>query len=380
MAWDCELSAKRFRWLERNSNSEQEGARAMQDDLVFLIMAGGAGTRFWPWSTDRLPKQFLQFLGDKSLLQESYRRARDLTQPERVLVLTHENYRDLVAQQLPELSSEQILCEPCRRDTAAAVAYGALAVERRFGNPVTVLLTADHWIQPLEQFHQAIQEVYWGARQAPVLYTLGIRPTYPATGYGYLQLGERLFDERSLPHHRLVQFREKPAREVAESYLASGQYLWNSGMFGWQNRVILEQFSRHLPAHLDTLRPAVEGRRPLGEAFSELGKISIDFAILEKAPEVRCVVPEFEWSDLGGWLALEPFLQRDEGANVHRGRLFGHESHRNIVVCEDPEEVVALLGVSDLVVVRVGKKTLILPKSRNEEIKQLLTRVPEELQ
>lgn len=352
----------------------------MQDDLVFLIMAGGAGTRFWPWSTDELPKQFLQFLGDRSLLQESYRRARDLTDPSKILVLTHQNYRELVAEQLPELAADQILCEPCRRDTAAAVAYGALEVERKFGNPVTVLLTADHWIQPLEQFHLAIREVVWGAGHSPVLYTLGIRPSYPATGYGYLQLGERLASERPLPHHRLVQFREKPAREVAESYVASGQYLWNSGMFAWQNQVILEQFERHLNSHLTTLRPAVHGQRSLAEAFSELHKISIDFAILEKAPEVRCVVPEFEWSDLGGWLALQPFLQQDDGGNATRGRLFCHESQRNIVVCEDPSEVVALLGVSDLVVVRVGKKTLILPKSRNEEIKQLLTRVPEELQ
>ena len=352
----------------------------MQDDLVFLIMAGGAGTRFWPWSTDRLPKQFLQFLGDRSLLQESFLRARDLTRPSHVLVLTHENYRDLVAEQLPELKPDQILCEPCRRDTAAAVAYGALEVERKFGNPVTVLLTADHWIQPVDQFHLAIREVAWGARQSSVLYTLGIRPTYPATGYGYLQLGERLSPERALAHHRLVQFREKPAREVAERYVASGQYLWNSGMFGWQNQVILDQFERHLPAHLSTLRPAVAGQRSLAEAFSELQKISIDFAILEKAPEVRCVVPEFEWSDLGGWLALQPFLDQDQDANTHRARLFSHEAQRNIVVCEDASEVVALLGVSDLVVVRVGKKTLILPKSRNEEIKQLLTRVPEELQ
>lgn len=351
----------------------------MNDGLVLLIMAGGAGTRFWPWSTDRLPKQFLQFLGDRSLLQESFERSRGLVPLENILVLTHENYRQLVRKQLPELKDDQILCEPSRRDTAAAVAYGALMVEQRFGNPVSVLLTSDHWIQPVEKFHQAIEEVTWGAEHGNALYTLGIRPTYPATGYGYLQLGESLFEYRSLPHHRLLQFREKPARQVAEQYLASGNYLWNSGMFAWRNQVILEQFQHHLPAHLEKLRPAVRGQKPLADAFNELERISVDFAILEKAPDVRCVIPDFEWSDLGGWLALQPFLEQDPAENAHRGEVYSYEAHHNLVVCEDPEESVALLGVSDLVVVRVGRKTLVMPKSRTEEIKQLLATVPPEV-
>ena len=353
----------------------------MSDGLVLLIMAGGAGTRFWPWSTDRLPKQFLQFVGDNSLLQETYRRSRDLCPAENILVLTHENYRDLVAQQLPDLAADQILCEPSRRDTAAAVAYGALEVKKRFGNPVTVTLTSDHWIQTVEQYQQAIAEIAWGASQVPALYTLGIRPDYPATGYGYLQLGETLYPERPLPHRRLVQFREKPAREVAEEYVASGNYLWNSGMFAWQNQVILDQFRQHLPAHLTTLEPAVRGQIPLDQAFAALEKISVDFAILEKAPDVRCVVPTFSWSDLGGWLALQPFLQEDSQTNHARGKVYSLESQGNMVVCEDPGETVALLGVSDLVVVRVGKRTLVAPKDRCEEIKKLLALMPtEELQ
>ena len=353
----------------------------MNQGLVLLIMAGGAGTRFWPWSTDSLPKQFLKFLGERSLLQESYQRSQGLCPPENILVLTHQNYAGLVAEQLPELKAEQILCEPERRDTAAAVAYAALEVKKRFGNPVTVLLTSDHWIQPIEQYQTAIREVVWGAEQARCLYTLGIRPSYPATGYGYLHLGDETSQGRALPHRKLRQFREKPAREVAEEYLASGDYLWNSGMFAWQNDVILEQFAQHLPAHLKTLQPAVEGQVELATAFSQLKKISVDFAILEKAPDVRCVTPSFEWSDLGGWLALAPFLEKDAQGNRSRAKLFSHQAQHNLVVCEDPEETVALLGVADRVVVRVGKRTLVLPKSRCEDIKQLLAGMPaEELQ
>jgi len=350
----------------------------MSDELCLLIMAGGAGTRFWPWSTDQLPKQFLQFLGERSLLQESFERSRGLCPVDHILVLTHENYRGLVAEQLPELAPWQIVCEPSRRDTAAAIAFGALMVKKLYGNPVTVLLTSDHWIETVEQFQAAIREVCWGAQQSRALYTLGIRPTYPATGYGYLQLGEALHRERPLPHHQLTQFREKPAREVAERYVASGNYLWNSGMFAWQNDVILEQFQQHLPRHLQTLEPAVNGDRNLAEAFAELEKISVDFAILEKAPDVRCVVPTFEWGDLGGWLALEPFLAEDDFHNRHRGKVYAYQAHHNAIVCQDPEETVALLGVSDLIVVRVGKKTLIASKSRSEEVKQLLAQVPAE--
>lgn len=353
----------------------------MHDGLVLFIMAGGAGTRFWPWSTDRYPKQFLQFMGERSLLQESFERSRGLCPPENIFVLTHQNYRELVQQQLPQLGPEQILCEPERRDTAAAVAYAALVARQRFGNPVTVLLTADHWIVPVERFQLAIQEIAWGARQAAALYTLGISPTYPATAYGYLHLGEALHQGRPLPHRRLLQFREKPALEVAQSYLASGDYLWNSGMFAWQNEVILAQFEQHLPDHLTTLDAALKGQTSLAEAFSRLRKISIDFAILEHAPDVRCVVPDFEWSDLGGWLALQPFLAKDPCGNVQRGKVFSYQAENNLVVCQDPEESVALLGVSDLVVVRVGKRTLVVPKERTEEIKQLLATMPiEELQ
>lgn len=350
----------------------------MNHGAVFLIMAGGAGTRFWPWSTDSLPKQFLQFLGERSLLQESYARVRDLSSPDRILVLTHENYRGLVAQQLPELPQENIVCEPSRRDTAAAAALGALTVARRFGNPVVVTLTSDHWIQPLQRFHLAMNEAIWGAASAPCLYTLGIKPTYPATGFGYLQLGEAVAQGRALPHRQLLQFKEKPPLEVAEQYLASGNYLWNSGMFAWQNEVILNQFRRHLPAHLEHLAPAVDGRTPLAEAFNALQKISVDFAILERAEDVRCVEPDFEWGDLGGWLALQPFLAAGSDGNSARGRCYAHDAENNLVVCADPDETVALLGVSNLVVVRVGRRTLVIPRERTEEIKALLASMPAE--
>lgn len=332
--------------------------------MVSVIMAGGAGTRFWPVSTQSRPKQFLKLVGDTSLLQESYRRVRDLTGPQRTLVFTHKDYVEQVLEQLPELPADHVIGEPSRRDTAAVNAMAALLVKERFGGQaVMAILTADHWIQPISRFQEAVREAVEGASASPCIYTMGIRPTYPATGYGYLHR----------EGNRVKRFVEKPDLATARTYVESGEYLWNSGMFFWQADTILSQFEQHLPAHLETLRTV----KDLAEAFDQLEKISVDYAILEKAPDVRCVAPDFDWTDLGGWLALEPFLEEKE-ENHFRGRLASLDSRENIVFCEDPTELVALLGVENLIVVRTGQSTLIIHREKTEQVKKLLERIPPE--
>jgi len=337
-------------------------------DMVSVIMAGGAGTRFWPVSTQARPKQFLKLVGDTSLLQESYARVRDLTGPDRTLVFTHADYVTQVREQLPELPPAHVIGEPSRRDTAAVNALAALMVKEKFGNAVMAILTADHWIRPLSSFQEAVRKAVQGAAEASCLYTMGIRPTYPATCYGYLHVQDG---------RKVERFVEKPDLATAKGYVESGQYLWNSGMFFWQADTILAQFEQHLPAHLETLRPALGGE--LAAAFERLQRISVDYAILEKAPDVRCLAPDFDWTDLGGWLALEPFLEELED-NHHRGRLAALEATSNIVFCEDPAELVALLGVENLIVVRTGKTTLVLHREKTEQVKKLLERIPPEAQ
>lgn len=350
----------------------------MPNQLVIVIMAGGAGTRFWPLSNEKLPKQFLTLVGDSSLLQESYRRARALVPAERILIFTNQDYVGLVAEQIPELPAPNIFGEPMRRDTAAAVAWASLVCHQRFGNCVIATLTADHLIGPTEAFVEAVEEFAWGAEHSQGLYTMGIVPTWPATGYGYLELGPDLHEGRRLHHYQVQRFKEKPDEETAKSYLLSGNYLWNSGMFAWRSDVILSQFQTNLPHHLEALGPVAESRgEPLKEAFESLTKISVDFAILEKAPAVYCVKPRFDWTDLGGWLALEPYLDSHSDGNCSRGQLHAHEAAGNLVFCEDLEEQVALIGVTDLVVVRVPGKTLILPRNRAEDIKALLGKFPD---
>jgi mannose-1-phosphate guanylyltransferase len=213
--------------------------------LVVVIMAGGAGTRFWPMSIEARPKQFLSLFGERTLLQASYDRVAGLVPPEQVLVLTSANFVDLVREQLPELPEQNVVGEPMRRDTSAAVALAALICRERFGDPVMAVLTSDHLIQPVDEFQSTLQSAARGATGAGgALYTIGILPTYPAEGFGYLHRGALLAEDEGVQHFKLQQFKEKPDRVTAERYLESGEYYWNSGMFIWSTSAILAELKR----------------------------------------------------------------------------------------------------------------------------------------
>ncbi len=258
---------------------------------VVVIMAGGAGTRFWPASTRLRPKQFLRLLDDRSLLQQSYDRARLLTDPGRILILTSADFAGLVREHLPEVPAENVVGEPMRRDTAAAVALGALLTRARFGDAVMIVLTADHLIDPPETFRREMLSAARAARAEGALYTFGIPPSYPATGYGYLHRGAKVLDDDGITHYEIRGFREKPDLETAQGYLESGEYWWNSGMFVWSADTILTAFQRFLPGHLAALEPAVgalgtaEEGAALSRAFADLPSISIDLGVMERAEQ-----------------------------------------------------------------------------------------------
>jgi mannose-1-phosphate guanylyltransferase len=347
-------------------------------DLAVVIMAGGAGTRFWPASTSERPKQFLELWQDRSLLGLAFDRIRDLVPPERVLVLTNARYAGLVAEQLPELPQGNIICEPFRRDTAAAVALGALILHQRLGDPVMAVLTADHRIEPVDVFLRTLLSAARAARDSSALYTFGIPPTAPETGYGYLERGDEVLADPDCVHYTLRRFHEKPDAPTAEDYVASGTHFWNSGMFVWSVSAILKRFRAQLPGHFASLEPAMDALDTpgwddaLARAFEPLERVSIDFGIMEKAPDVRMVAAGFSWSDVGGWNALAEFLPHDDDGNAFRGRLIASDSRGNIVFSQDPNETVALLGVENCIVIRAGKHTLVVPRHRAQEVKKLV--------
>jgi mannose-1-phosphate guanylyltransferase len=227
-------------------------------------------------------------------------------------------------------------------------------------------------------FAEALQSAAEGARSSDALYTFGIAPDHPATGFGYLEVGDVVGEAGGHEHRALERFVEKPDAATAQGYLESGRFLWNSGMFIYRTSVMAAQLEAHVPAHLEHLRPAARGERSLAEAFEPLEKISIDFAVMEKAPEVRCLKAPFDWSDVGGFNALAEHLPHDGSGNTHRGAVQALDSHRNIVFSDDDDELVALIGVDDLIVVRAGRRTLICPRDKSEQIKALVAALPED--
>jgi mannose-1-phosphate guanylyltransferase len=253
-----------------------------------------------------------------------------------------------------------------------------LLCRRRFGNPIIATLTADHMIEPVDVFQKTLLSAARLAGEGGVLYTFGVRPTYAATGYGYLELGAKVADVDGVEHFTLESFKEKPDQATAGQYVSSGGYLWNSGMFVWTAGAILQELERHLPDHLTAIAEAVEldgtskWPRALRTAFESVRTISVDYGVMEKAREVRCVAATFSWTDVGGWQALGDFLERDEKGNRHRGRIMPLNAGGNLVFCEDPEEIVMLVGVDNLVAVRAGNRTLIAHQEQAEEIKKLV--------
>lgn len=350
----------------------------IDENMVAIIMAGGVGTRFWPLSTQEKPKQFIQLFDDRSLLQKSYDRVAGIIPDERVIVMTNAGFVHLVSEQLPEIHRRNIIGEPQRKDTAAAICLGALIARKRFDNPVIVVLTADHLIEPVEKFRNTMISAIAEARRSPSLYTFGIKPTYPASGYGYLEMGEKLIENGGIEHFRLASFKEKPNAEIAGQYVASGRYLWNSGMFVWTADAILAEIERHIPDHIALLERAVEKMdtsewtAALITAFSSLQRISIDFAVMEKAENVRCVAGEFSWKDVGGWLAIQDFLACDANGNYIQGCVHALDAQGNLVFCDQPQETLAMVGVKDVVVVRAGAKTLVAHKDRLEDVKHIV--------
>ena len=349
--------------------------------LVVVIMAGGSGTRFWPLSTEQLPKQFIRLFGDRTMLQLTWDRIAGLVPPERVLVLTNARFAATVASQLPRLPAANIIGEPMPRDTSGAIGLAAALCRGRHEDPVMAVLTADHRIQPVALFHSTLLSAARAAAASDALITFGIEPTFPATGYGYLEAGDLLADDDGVEHYPLLRFCEKPDLETARGFVDTGRFCWNSGMFVWRTSSIWRELQTHLPRHAAAIAPLAEAdgtdrwAQALHDAFQPLPKISIDFGVMEKAATVRMVRARFEWSDVGGWLALEQFHEADGDGNRSRGQLEPLDAQRNFVFCEDDRETVALVGVEDLVVVRAGDRTLVTHRDRAEEVKGIVERM-----
>lgn len=344
--------------------------------FVPVILAGGSGERFWPLSRKQKPKQFLT-LDDsgRSLLQATSDRLAELCgSPGRIIVVTGRDYCGQVLDQLPDLPIDNLLVEPVARDTAPAVLYAALRIASTQPDAIMGVFPADHRITAPQAFIRVIQRAVDVAHKTRRLVTIGVAPTYPATGYGYIQQGAEL-DVGDLTAYQVTRFTEKPDAETAQHFLDTGQYAWNSGMFIWPVATILEAFQKHEPELYAQLSQAVllnaPGQPTVRDLFPHLKKISIDYAILEKSDRVAVIPAEFGWDDLGDWNALERLL-KGEGENVAVGRHVSLDTGGAILYTTNGDDLIATIGLEDVVVVRANEVTLVVRKDRTQDIKKVV--------
>lgn len=338
-------------------------------------MAGGSGTRLWPLSRRKRPKQLLRLFDYQSLLQLARRRLVGLFETANIWVITSQSYIDLVRNELPDIPRENLIGEPDGRDTANAVGLAAHLLAQRDPDGTMAVFTADHIISPVEPFQASIRRGLEAAEANPAsLVTFGVTPDSPHTGYGYVHKGEEL----SPGVNRVIDFREKPSRDDALAYLKSGAYLWNSGMFVWRTRTILAELERCLPENNRALRELAEGWKTISgteqaaRLFAAVPKISIDFGVMEKARDVLVVEMACKWQDLGSWTAIAATRAADADGNVVVAEKSLMLDARDNIVVSDTGHLLVLLGVSDLVVVHAGDATLVCRKDQEQRLKDLV--------
>ena len=337
-----------------------------------VVLAGGSGTRFWPLSRVRRPKQTLPLLGGASLVRRTVERLAPLFPADRVWCITSREHAGPVRAELGVLGADRIVEEPEGRDTAAAVGLAATILEARDPEAAFVVLPADHFVDDAAKFQDTLRRALEAARGGSLV-TIGIPARHPATGYGYLHRGERAGDA-----WKVRRFTEKPGIEKARAFVADGEHLWNAGIFAWRARAILAEIERHLPAlaaGLREIRAAVGTPRfaeVLGRVYPGLPKISIDFGVMVHAPDVLMIEAPFEWDDVGSWAAAAGRRPRDAAGNAIEGACVAVDTKDSLVLSSDPAHVVGVLGLEGFVVVHTPDATLVCPKSKSEDLKKLV--------
>lgn len=361
---------------------------AQNQDRFVVIMAGGRGERFWPLSREKTPKQLLTLLGNRSFLQQAVDRVLPLVPLKNIFIITNQAQADAVRKQLPKLPKTNVVAEPMGRDTCAAVALGASLVGARSTTAVMAVLPADHVIPEEKKFQQVLADAFDVASRGRVIVTIGIKPTEPATGYGYIHTGAELpppdgVKKYATTFYRAEEFVEKPNYETALGYLNSGHYRWNAGMFVWSFVTITEGLQLHQPEMFAACQRwfAVAGNAPklaktLAKEYPEIKKISIDFALMEKARNVVCADGAFAWDDLGAWPALARHLHADAAGNCAVGELVEVDAARNIIFdARTKRTPITLVGVKDTIVVQTDDAVLIALKNEAQKIKDLVKKL-----
>jgi mannose-1-phosphate guanylyltransferase len=351
--------------------------------LHAVIMAGGSGTRFWPASRQIKPKQLLRMGGSRSMLQTTFDRLVGLVSSEQVLVATNAQLAEAVVAQLPQLPLEHIIGEPFKRDTAPCIGVAASLVRAADADGIMIVMPSDHVIEPKTEFHRAIRAGVKLIQEDPdKIVTFGIRATYPAESFGYIQRGAPCASEPGIAAFAVERFREKPDRATAEAYLQAGSYYWNSGIFLWRAQTILDALARFEPEIYQAIEKIAANigtpdfQRSFVEHFEAIKGKSIDFAVMERYDNVSVVEAPFSWDDVGSWQAMARLIQPDEHGNAVEGPYLGIESN-DMIVRSEPDHLVVTIGMSDTIVVHTPDATLVAPKTEEERVREVVKQLME---
>ncbi|MDT0648966.1 mannose-1-phosphate guanylyltransferase [Autumnicola edwardsiae] len=346
----------------------------MNSNYYAILMAGGVGSRFWPVSTSACPKQFQDILGaGETLIQTTFARLLKIVPQENIYILTNARYEETVKDQIPGIKQEQIVLEPVMRDTAPSILLAALKIQERNKDAKMIVAPSDHWIQGVDKFVDDLNFAFEAVDDSDKLVTLGIKPTFPNTGYGYIKF-EQSEDKRLIP---VEQFTEKPTFKRAEKFLEEGNYAWNAGIFIWNVSSIIKNFEKYLPEMFNLFQKGKdywnteEEQGFINDNYHLANKISIDYGIIEKAENVFMIPANFGWNDLGTWGSLQEQLPQDDAGNtVINARLLPFEAEGNIVRAEE-NKIVVLEGLKDYIVLENEQVLLIVPKKNEQAIKEI---------
>ncbi len=347
----------------------------MNKNYYAILMAGGVGSRFWPVSTAEFPKQFHDMLGaGQTLIQKTFTRLSQLIPVENILILTNEKYNDIVLEQLPLVKQAQVLLEPAMRNTAPCILYASLKIQKMNPNAVMVVAPSDHWIEDEAEFSRNLQQCFDFCESENALMTLGIQPNFPNTGFGYIEYNK----SDNNPIKKVAQFREKPDYETAKSFLDSGNFLWNGGIFIWSVKSILESFEKFQP-QMNTLfiqgiesYNTVNEQKFINENYGLSENVSIDYAVMENANNVFVLPATFDWNDLGTWNSLHEKLDKDENNNAIVNAKVLLENASNNIIRSDADKLIVIDGLSDYIIVDKEGILLIYPKAKEQDIKRIV--------
>ena len=341
-------------------------------------MAGGVGSRFWPVSTQNFPKQFHDMLGTgETLIQKTFNRLANLIPAENIFILTNERYNDLVFEQLSGITKRQVVLEPAMRNTAPCILYAALKIQKENEDAVMIVAPSDHWIEDEQAFSDNVQTAFDFCESNNALMTLGITPTFPNTGYGYIE-----FDKSSDSEIKSVdQFREKPDYETAKTFIEQGNFLWNAGIFMWSAKTVVSAFKRNLPELFELFESGYSVYNTefeddfIKENYPKAENISVDYALMEKSDNVHVIPATFDWNDLGTWGSLYDKLDKDEDSNaVVNSRVLAENASGNMIRSKK-DKIVVVDGLKDYIIVDKDEVLLIFPKAKEQDIKKVLQNV-----